>query len=316
MQDSSELEMLNILRKITQSLDLCSKDLEAKIGLSLPQILVLKELQNSDKISLSELASKNHLSSATLSGIIERLVDKKLIAKSKNSSDKRSFELKLTREGKQLIQKSGSILGAQFDEEMTQLKDWEKTSMFATLMRVADIIDPKKDSKKTRGQKEPETIWETALDDNSKCKILKISSYEMLPQSVKPEFLAEFIMECLQPFEDNFEDTKRGIDDAIGGHPCKGGFVLLAIRDEKLVGASVLLETRMKGYIPEKCLLFLGVDAKLRGLGIGKHLLELNKEIANGNMYLHVEYANVRAQKLYERVGFVNRYAEMRYYKK
>lgn len=316
MQDSSELEMLSILRKITQSLDLCSKDLESKIGLSLPQILVLKELQNSDKISLSELSAKNHLTLATLSGIIERLEDKKLIAKSKNSSDKRSFELKLTKEGRNLVQKSGSILGAQFEEEMAQLKDWEKTSMFASLLRVADMIDPKRDSKIAKAKKEPETIWETVLGDGSKCKILKVVSYDTLPQSVTPDFLAEFIMECLQPFEDTFEDTKRGIDDAVGGLPCKGGFILLAMRDERLAGAMVMLETRMKGYIPEKCLLFIGVDAKLRGLGIGKHLLDLTTKIAGGNIYLHVEYANVRAQKLYERMGFVNRYAEMRYYKK
>lgn len=316
MQDSSELEMLGILRKITHSLDLCSKDLESKIGLSLPQILVLKELQNSDRISLSELASKNHLSSATLSGIIERLEDKKLITKSQNSSDKRSFELKLTREGKQLVQKSGTILGAQFEEEMTQLKDWEKTSMFASLLRVADMIDPKKNSVNTKTKTEPETIWEKVLGDGSTCKMLKITSYDALPQSVTSEFLAEFIMECLQPFEDTFEDTKRGIDDAIGSQPCKGGFILLAMRNEKLAGAMVMLETRMKGYIPEKCLLFIGVDAKLRGLGIGRHLLDLTTKIAGGNIYLHVEYANVRAQKLYERMGFVNRYAEMRYYKK
>jgi DNA-binding MarR family transcriptional regulator/GNAT superfamily N-acetyltransferase len=316
VKDSSELEMLSILRKITQSLDLCSKDLESKIGLSLPQILVLKELQNSDRVSLSELAFKNHLSSATLSGIIERLEDKKLIIKSKNSTDKRSFELKLTTRGKQLVQKSGTILGVQFEEELAQLKDWEKTSMFASLQRVADMIGSKKDSKITKAKKEPEIIWETTLGDGSTCKILKIESYDMLPQTIEPDSLAEFIMECLQPFEDTFEDTKRGIDDAIGSQPCKGGFILLAMRNEKLAGAMVMLETRMKGYIPEKCLLFIGVDAKLRGLGIGKHLLDLTTKIAGGNIYLHVEYANVRAQKLYERMGFVNRYAEMRFYKK
>ncbi len=316
MQDSSELEILGILRKITQSLDLCSKNLESKMGLSLPQILVLKELENSDEMTLSELSSKNHLTAATLSGIIERLEDKKFIAKSKSLSDKRSFDLKLTKEGKRLLQKSGPILGAQFEEEIAQLKDWEKTSLFASLLRVADMIDPKQSRKISKKRQEPETVWETTLGDGSNCKIIKIESYDMLPQSVAPDSLAEFIMECLQPFEDTFEDTKRGIDDAIGGQPCKGGFILLALRNEKLAGAMVMLETRMKGYIPEKCLLFIGVDAKLRGLGIGKHLLDLTTKIAGGNIYLHVEYANVRAQKLYERMGFVNRYAEMRFYKK
>jgi GNAT superfamily N-acetyltransferase len=70
--------------------------------------------------------------------------------------------------------------------------------------------------------------------------------------------------------------------------------------------------TGMQGYIPENILVYVAVDADRRGEGIGKAIVERALEEADGDVKLHVEYDNP-AKRLYERLGFASKYAEMRW---
>lgn len=73
-------------------------------------------------------------------------------------------------------------------------------------------------------------------------------------------------------------------------------------------------ETGMEGFIPENILVYIAVDANIRGKGIGKQLINEAISRVNGDVKLHVEYDNP-AKNLYERLGFTNKYAEMRFTK-
>jgi len=70
----------------------------------------------------------------------------------------------------------------------------------------------------------------------------------------------------------------------------------------------------MKGYIPENILLMVCVHPLMRGKGIGGKIINKSIELANGNIKLHVEHDNP-AKQVYESIGFISKYAEMRYYK-
>jgi len=54
------------------------------------------------------------------------------------------------------------------------------------------------------------------------------------------------------------------------------------------------------------------VDPKSRGCGIGRKLIRQALSRCAGDIKLHVEYDNP-AIRLYERLGFSSKYAEMRY---
>ena len=73
-----------------------------------------------------------------------------------------------------------------------------------------------------------------------------------------------------------------------------------------------MLDTGMEGYIPENLLLMVSVDPDRRGQGIGKKIIERALAECDGDVKLHVEYENP-ARRLYERVGFTSKYAEMRW---
>lgn len=121
----------------------------------------------------------------------------------------------------------------------------------------------------------------------------------------------DFLFEHLEEYGDAVEDIERCITYAKE----VGGAVIIASLNKEIVGAVVLNETGMKGYIPENILVYIAVSNKTRGEGIGKQLMEKAIEITKGDIALHVEKDNP-ARFLYEKVGFTNPYLEMRYKRK
>jgi GNAT superfamily N-acetyltransferase len=143
-------------------------------------------------------------------------------------------------------------------------------------------------------------------------KIHEIHHKDDQPAWTDWDRLAGFLHESLKPYQDTVADIRRGIDDAFEVRDGRGGFVLIAEALEEPVGALVMLRTGMSGYVPENLLLFVAVAPGCRGFGIGQRLVQRALELAVGRVKLHVEYNNP-ARKLYERMGFQTKYAEMRY---
>ena len=83
-----------------------NRELEIE-GITASQFATLKDIEmNSYKdgievgVTAIEISERLDMDKPTLSGIINRLVDKKYVEKQPNPSDKRSFILKLTKESK------------------------------------------------------------------------------------------------------------------------------------------------------------------------------------------------------------------------
>ncbi|WP_162342034.1 GNAT family N-acetyltransferase [Cyclobacterium salsum] len=123
--------------------------------------------------------------------------------------------------------------------------------------------------------------------------------------------VADFLFQHLDQYGDPKEDIMRCLDYALDQSDEKGGFAVLAREDGKIVGTAVLNRTGMAGYIPENILVYIAVDASQRGKGLGKKLMKRAIDMAEGDIALHVEPDNP-ARILYEKLGFTNKYLEMR----
>jgi len=145
-------------------------------------------------------------------------------------------------------------------------------------------------------------------------EIKEIRNPEDFGELTKQEFV-NFLYDHLDRFGDPKEDIEKSIDYAFSTSEGKGGFLLAAYYEDHLVGALVMNNTGMSGYIPENILVYVAVDAQYRGKGFGEQIIKKSFETAEGNIKLHVEYDNP-AKRLYERVGMKTKYAEMRYEKK
>lgn len=126
--------------------------------------------------------------------------------------------------------------------------------------------------------------------------------------------VVDFLYDHLDEYGDKKEHIANAIDYAMHPYPLAGGFVLQVDEDNKIVGAVVMNKSGMEGYIPENILVYIAVHRDHRGKGIGKILMEKAVSMAKGDIALHVEEDNP-ANFLYKKIGFVNPYLEMRYYK-
>jgi DNA-binding MarR family transcriptional regulator len=89
-----------------------SKQMQARIGLTGPQRLVLRILGRLPHMMPSELAELLHLDRGTLTGILERLATQQLIVRAPHAEDGRSVVLNLTARGRLLDQETPGTVEA------------------------------------------------------------------------------------------------------------------------------------------------------------------------------------------------------------
>lgn len=142
--------------------------------------------------------------------------------------------------------------------------------------------------------------------------IVEIYNEEDLKKYSSREEFVDFLYEHLDRFGDSKSAINKCIDYAFSKSEGKGGFLLGAFEDKKLIGALIMNKSGMEEYIPEYILVYIAVNSNYRGRGIGKQIVDKAKSLSDGDIKLHVEYDNP-AKRLYEREGFENKYAEMRF---
>ncbi|HHN48769.1 MAG TPA: GNAT family N-acetyltransferase [Bacteroidales bacterium] len=123
--------------------------------------------------------------------------------------------------------------------------------------------------------------------------------------------IVNFLYEHLDEFGDEKQHIMKVLDYAVKDNPSFGGFVLKLSEEEKILGAVIINQTGMSGYIPDSILVYIATHRDYRGKGLGKKMMEKTLEIAEGDVKLHVEPENP-ARFLYEKFGFTSKYIEMR----
>jgi ribosomal protein S18 acetylase RimI-like enzyme len=126
--------------------------------------------------------------------------------------------------------------------------------------------------------------------------------------------IVNFLFTHLGQYGDSKKAIEKCLDYVFSTMEGSGGFLLNAYYANSLIGVLIMNKTGMNDYIPEYILVYIAVDSKYRGKGFGKEIIKKALELTKGDVELHIEYNNP-AKRLYERIGFENKYADMRYYK-
>ena len=150
-------DMLSALRRIIQFIDLHSKHLVKKFGLTGPQLIILQEIAKSGEISASEIAKAISLSQATVTGILDRLEKRELIFRRRSHHDRRRVLLKITKEGDHLLEAAPPPMQERFTQQFVRLQKWEQYMMLSSLNRILALMGasemPAADILKSRARK-------------------------------------------------------------------------------------------------------------------------------------------------------------------
>lgn len=127
-----------------RSIDIESKKIQKEYGISIPQFLCLSFLRKSPHFQATqgEIRKYLNLNSSTVSGIIDRLEKKGLIARLPRFGDKRMVNIALTTAGDQLINTIPSILHERLSDKLQKLTSKELSSIYNgldTLLKLLDI---------------------------------------------------------------------------------------------------------------------------------------------------------------------------------
>lgn len=131
------------LRGIIRAIDLRSRYLVMRYGLTGPQLTVLKELSVNSGCCVRELTKAIHLSQATATGILDRLQKRGLVRRERSDQDKRRVLVWLTGAGEELLADAPPLLQEEFTGEFNKLDDWEQTQILSSLQRVVSMMEAK-----------------------------------------------------------------------------------------------------------------------------------------------------------------------------
>jgi len=100
------LQVLKKFRIIYGSVRLHFREIERTCGLTGSQLWIMREIEYTPEIGVSELADRLSIHQSTCSQLVEKLVSRSLIIKERSSEDQRRVGLRITEEAARLMKKA------------------------------------------------------------------------------------------------------------------------------------------------------------------------------------------------------------------
>ena len=134
-------ELLIALRKVIRASDLHSKHLSKTSGLTSPQLLIMQEIVKNSGINSGQVAKNINLSAATVTNILDRLENKNLVSRVRDTKDKRRVGLYLTENGEAILLSAPQPLQEHFIKKFANLAEWEQSQLLSSIERLADMMN-------------------------------------------------------------------------------------------------------------------------------------------------------------------------------
>lgn len=133
--------VMSALRRIIRAIDLHSRSLVQRYGLTGPQLVVLKQLLTRPPSSVGELAKTVNLSQATVTGILDRLERKDLVTRVRSTDDRRKVLVSHTDEAMVALAGAPPLLQEHFIDAFSRLPEWEQHQILSSLQRIVALME-------------------------------------------------------------------------------------------------------------------------------------------------------------------------------
>lgn len=133
-------DILRSLRRIMRAVDLYSRRLVTDHGVSGPQLLCLRQLGSHGPMWTGQLAAAMSLSAATVCGILDRLEARELVARERQTDDKRRVLVRLTAKGRRTAGKAPPSLEHGFLKQLDALPIGKQAEIDGVLKKLVAMM--------------------------------------------------------------------------------------------------------------------------------------------------------------------------------
>ncbi|HVY45608.1 MAG TPA: MarR family transcriptional regulator [Minicystis sp.] len=135
------LDFMRLLWAVDHGLQSRSKRMEAVLGVTGPQRLVIRLVGQRPGISAGELAALLHVHPSTLTGVLGRLEARGVVARRPDPNDKRRALLSLTSKGQKLDKVRAGTVEARLKPTLARLSAQRVRAAREVLAAVAEALD-------------------------------------------------------------------------------------------------------------------------------------------------------------------------------
>lgn len=133
-------DVLATLRRIIRYMDIHSRQLSKVLGLTGPQLVIIREIGQYGAMTIGDLARRVSLSQATVTTILDRLEAKQLARRDRDVRDKRRVYVDISPRAREILASYPNALQDVFVKRFNSLADWEQTLILSSVQRVADMM--------------------------------------------------------------------------------------------------------------------------------------------------------------------------------
>lgn len=138
--DRSESALV-ALRRILRATELNARLLANQTGLTPSQLIVLQIIASDGKALPSTVAKAARLTQATVTSLVDKLVQAGLVLRQRDTEDRRRIWIHPTERGRALLAESPDLLQDRFRASFQELDAWEQAMIIAALERVSALLD-------------------------------------------------------------------------------------------------------------------------------------------------------------------------------
>lgn len=134
--DPAVTRAVDAIRRILRAVRRSARRAERELGLSGAQLFVLQQLSARPANSLNDLAERTHTHQSSVSVVVRRLVERKLVTRTRAAADSRRIELGLSAAGRAVLRRSRPVAQVQLIRAIRGLPGARRQELAVTLERV------------------------------------------------------------------------------------------------------------------------------------------------------------------------------------
>lgn len=132
--------ILGSLRHIIRSIDQQNRRIRESYHVTQPQLVCIRALLHGGPMTSRQLAEQMYVSQATVTGVLDRLEAKGVIARERSTQDRRKVFISLTASGETMAKEMPWPLQERFAHSLELLDEEERMQMVHCLERLVELM--------------------------------------------------------------------------------------------------------------------------------------------------------------------------------